>query len=63
VCRLVSGQGSNLQAIIDRIEAGEVKAVIACVISNKADAQALVKAAKHNIPTVVLENSACKKQA
>lgn len=57
---LVSGLGSNLQAIIDRIESGDIKAVIACVISNKAEAPALLKAARHNIPTVVLENSAFK---
>lgn len=57
---LVSGQGSNLQAIINRIESGDIKAVIACVISNKADAPALLKAERHKIPTVVLENSVCK---
>jgi len=54
---LVSGNGSNLQAIIDRIEAGELDARIACVISNTPDAFALTRAKAHNIPAVVHENS------
>jgi phosphoribosylglycinamide formyltransferase 1 len=54
---LVSGNGSNLQAIIDHIEAGKINARIACVISNKKDAPALQKAIKNQIPTVVQENS------
>jgi len=59
-CRLgvlVSGSGTNLQAIIDRIESGELRAEIACVISNKADAYALIRAARHGIPVVVHENA------
>ena len=59
-CRLgvlVSGSGTNLQAIIDRIISGEIRAEIACVISNKADAYALTRAARHGIPVVVHENS------
>lgn len=59
-CRLgvlVSGSGTNLQAIIDRIESGEINAKIACVISNKADAYALTRAARHGIPVVVHENA------
>lgn len=61
-CRLgvlVSGSGTNLQAIIDRIESGEIRAEIACVISNKADAYALARAAMHGIPVVVHENTRC----
>lgn len=54
---LVSGNGTNLQAIIDRIEAGEIRAEIACVISNKADAYALTRAVRHGIPVVVHENA------
>lgn len=59
-CRLgvlVSGSGTNLQAIINRIEAGEICAEIACVISNKADAYALTRAAHHGIPVVVHDNT------
>ncbi len=58
-CRLgilVSGSGTNLQAIIDRIESGEINAEIACVISNKADVFALTRASRHGIPIVVHEN-------
>lgn len=54
---LVSGSGTNLQAIIDRIESGEIPAEVVCVISNKADAYALSRAARHGIPAVVHENS------
>jgi len=59
-CRLgvlVSGSGTNLQAIIDRIESGDISARIVCVISNKADAYALTRAAMHKIPVVVHENA------
>lgn len=59
-CRLgvlVSGSGTNLQAIIDRIESGEISAEVACVISNNADAYALTRAARHKIPVVVHENA------
>lgn len=59
-CRLavlVSGSGTNLQAIIDRINAGEICAEIVCVISNKADAYALTRAATHSIPAVIHENA------
>ena len=54
---LVSGDGSNLQAIIDAIESGNVNAELVCVVSNKANAYALKRADKHSIPTIVLENS------
>lgn len=52
---LVSGSGTNLQAIIDRIEAGDLSATIACVISNNPDAYALTRATRHGIPTVIHE--------
>jgi phosphoribosylglycinamide formyltransferase-1 len=49
---LVSGRGSNLQAIIDNIENGSVNAEIVVVISDQADAYALERARKHKIPAV-----------
>ena len=50
---LVSGGGTNLQAIIDKIENGTIKnAEIAVVISNKKDAFALERAKKHGIAGV-----------
>lgn len=53
---LVSGRGSNLQAIIDSIEKGYIKnAAVNVVISNKADAYALERANKHGINAVFLD--------
>lgn len=53
---LVSGRGSNLQAIIDSIEKGCIRnAAINVVISNKADAYALERARKHGINAVFLD--------
>jgi phosphoribosylglycinamide formyltransferase 1 len=49
---LVSGRGSNLQAIIDNIETGALSAEVAVVISDQPDAYALERARKHNIPGV-----------
>jgi phosphoribosylglycinamide formyltransferase-1 len=49
---LVSGRGSNLQAIIDNIEQGRLSAELAVVISDQADAYALERARKHNISGV-----------
>ncbi|MBR1627657.1 MAG: phosphoribosylglycinamide formyltransferase [Lachnospiraceae bacterium] len=47
---LVSGGGTNLQAIIDAIEDGAIQnAKIACVISNNPEAYALERAKKHGI--------------
>ena len=51
---LVSGSGTNLQAIIDSIESGSLNARIACVISNKSGAFALERARRHNIPAIFL---------
>jgi len=49
---LVSGRGSNLQAIIDNIEHGQLAAEIAVVISDQAGAYSLERARKHNLPAV-----------
>lgn len=52
---LLSGRGSNLQAIIDAIEAGTLSAEIAVVVSNKQDAGGLERARKHGVPYVWLD--------
>jgi len=52
---LISGRGSNLQAIIDACEKNAIPATVAVVISNKPDAHGLERAKKHNIPTAVFE--------
>src|SRR5262245_36371175 len=51
---LVSGQGTNLQAIIDAIEKKRLDASIAVVISDNPDAVALSRADKHRIPREVV---------
>jgi len=52
---LVSGGGTNLQALIDSQERGDIKGGrITCVISSKPGAYALERAAKHNIKTRVI---------
>src|SRR3989304_8766315 len=53
---LISGSGTNLQGIIDAIEAKRLDAVIRVVISNREDAFGLVRAKKHNIPTEIVDH-------
>jgi len=53
---LVSGRGSNLQAIIDAIEAKRLNAEIRVVISDVADAYALERARNHAIPTATINS-------
>lgn len=53
---LISGSGTNLQSIIDAIEAKELDAKIQLVLSNRADAYGLVRAKKHGIPIEVLDH-------
>jgi phosphoribosylglycinamide formyltransferase-1 len=52
---LASGSGSNLQAIIDAVEAGKIKAEIAVVISDNKKAYALERAKKHNITALFID--------
>jgi len=51
---LISGSGSNLQAIIDAVEKAEINGKIVLVISNDSEAYGLVRAANHQIPTAVI---------
>lgn len=54
---LVSGNGSNFQAILDAISDGVIQnARITCLISNKADAYALERARQHNITSFVMDH-------
>lgn len=55
VAVLASGRGSNLQAVIDAIEAGQVHAAIVAVISNKKDAAALERARRHGLPDLFVD--------
>lgn len=58
---LVSGNGSNLQAILDACAGGDLPATVVAVVSNKSDAYALQRAADAGVPSVHvgrLENEA-----
>ena len=60
---LVSGGGTNLQALIDAQSRGEIPhGEIVLVISNKEGAYALERAAKAGIPAVVITKAACGDQ-
>ena len=50
---LISGNGSNLQAILDACASGELDAHVVAVISNKRDAFGLERAKSANIPAIV----------
>lgn len=54
---LVSGSGTNLQAIIDSIEAGKLDARIKIVISNNPESYAVVRAKNHHIPVFIIQDS------
>ena len=57
---MVSGGGTNLQALINAERDGIIKSgKISLVLSNKADAYALERAKRANIPTAVVEKKSC----
>ena len=56
VAILISGRGSNMAALIDAAKAADFPAEIATVISNRADALGLEKAAASGIKTKVIES-------
>lgn len=53
---LVSGSGTNLQAVLDAIAAGRLDARVAVVVSNVADAKALDRARAAKVETVVVDH-------
>lgn len=60
---LISGNGSNLQAILDACASGELDATVVSVISNKADAYGLIRAKNAGVESVhfaKLENESRK---
>ncbi len=55
---LISGRGSNMAAIVEAVQSGEIpNSEIAVVISDKTDAQGLQKAKEENIETLVIEKN------
>lgn len=51
---LISGNGSNLQALIDSVAAGDLDVKIAAVVSSRADAFGLTRAQRAGIPTEIV---------
>ena len=56
VAILISGRGSNMAALIDAAKSPDFPAEIVAVISNRADALGLERAAASGIPTIVIES-------
>ena len=54
---LISGRGSNLQAILDSVADGRLGARVGVVVSNQADAEGLERAAKAAVPGVALSHT------
>lgn len=54
---LISGNGSNLQAILDACASNQLPAHVAAVISNKSDAFGLERARRSNVPAIVKTKS------
>ena len=55
---LVSGNGTNLQAILDAVARGALDARVRCVISNKSDAPALERARSAGVPALFISHKA-----
>ena len=53
---LISGSGSNLQAFIDQVDSGDLELDIRLVVSNKAEAYGLERAANANIDTACINH-------
>jgi phosphoribosylglycinamide formyltransferase-1 len=60
---LISGAGTNLQALIDRIAAGRLDCSIRVVVSNRAGAPGLARAEAARIPTRVVDHHAGGREA
>jgi phosphoribosylglycinamide formyltransferase 1 len=55
---LVSGSGSNLQAVLDAVARGDLRAQVAVVVSNVASAKGLDRARAAGVPAIVLDHKA-----
>jgi len=53
---LVSGNGTNLQAILDACAEGSLDARVACVVSNRTDAMALERASRASVPALAIRH-------
>jgi phosphoribosylaminoimidazole-succinocarboxamide synthase/formyltetrahydrofolate-dependent phosphoribosylglycinamide formyltransferase len=57
---LISGNGTNLQALIDACEVGTINGMIKCVISNNEMAKGIIRAENHGINTKIINNNLLK---
>jgi len=55
---LISGRGSNMEALLAAVARGELPVRVAAVISNRPDAQGLATAAAQGVPTAVVDHKA-----
>jgi phosphoribosylglycinamide formyltransferase-1 len=60
---LLSGRGSNFEAIADNVAAGKINAEIAAVISNRADAPGLERARQRGLPALCLPSKGLEREA
>lgn len=58
---LLSGRGSNFQAIHEAIRSGELNATIVCVVSNRPDAPGIERAREYGYATHVLDHRGLKR--
>ncbi|MBN2159323.1 MAG: phosphoribosylglycinamide formyltransferase [Spirochaetes bacterium] len=56
---LISGSGTNLQSIIDKMESGHLPVVVRCVISDRESALGLERARKHGISAYFVDPKPC----
>jgi len=60
---LLSGRGSNFEAIADNVAAGKINAEIAAVIGNRADAPGLERARQRGLPALCLPSKGLEREA
>jgi len=60
---LLSGRGSNFEAIADNVAAGRIHAEIALVVSNRADAPGLESARRRGLPAVCIPSKSLEREA
>lgn len=56
---LLSGNGTTLQNLLDRIASGRLSARVVLVVSNRTDAYGLTRAEQASVPTAVVERKEC----
>ncbi len=60
---LLSGRGSNFEAIADNVAAGRIHAEIALVVSNRSDAPGLESARRRGLPAVCIPSKGLEREA